>query len=191
MRCTAGECTEQFCEYGCLREHETAIRNLVYHITHNPNEVDDITQEVFIKAYQSLAAFRGGSFRAYLARIARNHCYDTLRRKRVRKETLYGDMTVEPWPGVEEGPEDAVLNKELAGEVRELLAQLGEVDREIIVLRHLNQFSYDEIAEALSMRPGAVRTRISRARQKMQELVEGRGQGEASAISAGLGVPRR
>lgn len=191
MRCTADQCTERFCEFGCLREHETAIRNLVYHITRNPNEVDDITQEVFIKAYQSLASFRGGSFRAYLARIARNHCYDMLRRKRVRKETLFGDMTVEQWPGMEQGPEDVVLNKELAKEVRQLLDELGEVDREIMVLRHLNEFSYDEIAETLGMRPGAVRTRISRARQKMQELVERRGQGEASAVSSGVGIPRR
>ncbi|QSO49062.1 RNA polymerase sigma factor [Alicyclobacillus mengziensis] len=191
MHCTAAECTEKFCEFGCLREHEVAIRNLVYHITHNSNEVDDITQEVFMKAYQSLASFRGGSFRAYLARIARNHCYDMLRRKRVRPETLLGDMTVEEWPGVDDGPEDLLLNKEMAGEIQQLLNQLSDVDREIIVLRHLSEFSYDEIAETMGMRPGAVRTRISRARQKMLELVEGRGQGEASAISPGMGLPRR
>lgn len=191
MRCTVGECTERFCEFGCLREHELAIRNLVYHITRNPNEVDDITQEVLIKAYQSLSSFRGGSFRAYLARIARNHCYDMLRRKKVRKETLYGDMTIEQWPGPDEGPEAQVIHQEFAEEVRQLLDELGEVDREIIVLRHLNEFSYEEIAETLGMRPGAVRTRISRARQKMQNLVERGGQGEASAVSSGVGIPRR
>ncbi|QSO54400.1 RNA polymerase sigma factor [Alicyclobacillus curvatus] len=191
MRCTAAECTEKFCEFGCLREHEVAIRNLVYHITRNPNDVDDITQDVFIKAYQSLASFRGGSFRAYLARIARNHCYDLLRRKRVRRETLLGDMTVEEWPGTDDGPEDLLLNKEMASEIGQLLNHLSEIDREIVVLRHLSEFSYDEIAETMGMRPGAVRTRISRARQKILELIEGRGQDEASPISSGLGLPRR
>ncbi|KPV43331.1 RNA polymerase sigma factor [Alicyclobacillus ferrooxydans] len=191
MRCTAGACNERFCEHGCLREHEIAVRNLVYHITHNPNDVDDITQEVFIKAYQSLASFRGGSFRAYLARIARNHCYDVLRRKRVRPETTLGDLTVEQWPGTDGGPEDVFLDKETALEVRHLLDQLGEVDRELMILRHLNEFSYEEIAEVVGMRPGAVRTRISRARQKMQELMERRGQGETPAITTGMGIHRR
>lgn len=191
MRCKAGECTEAFCQYGCLREHETAIRNLVYHITNNPNDVDDITQEVLMKAYQSLASFRGGSFRAYLARIARNHCYDMLRRKRIRKETALDDALAEQIATTEQGPEDVMLTHEQQREVHQLLMGLGDVDREIMVMRHINEFSYEEIAEALGMRAGTVRTRISRARQKVMELVERGQSGETPVIGTGLGVPRR
>lgn len=180
MHCLAGDCNESFCEYGCLREHEVAIRNLVYHITRNPNDVDDITQEVLVKAYQSLASFRGGSFRAYLARIARNHCYDVLRRKRIRQETPLDDIVVEQWAATDETPETAAMANETSREVHELLMELGEVDRTVMVLRHLNELSYAEIGEVMDMRAGAVRTRISRARQRVQELLERRARSGAS-----------
>lgn len=180
MHCTAGDCKESFCEYGCLRVHEVAIRNLVYHIMRNPNDVDDITQEVLVKAYQSVASFRGGSFQAYLARIARNHCYDVLRRKRIRKETALEETVVEQWAVTDETPEKAVMAKETAEEVNELLMELGEVDRAIIVMRHINELSYAEIGTAMGMRAGAVRTRISRARQRVQELLERRATDGAS-----------
>ncbi|MCL6452284.1 MAG: RNA polymerase sigma factor [Alicyclobacillus sp.] len=174
MRCPAGMCQERFCEFGCLREYEGLVRNLVYHITHNPNDVDDLTQEILVKAYQSRNAFRGGNFRAYLCRIARNHCYDALRKRRLRSEVTLEDAAVEQWAVSAETPETVALADESTREVYALLTELGETDREILVMRHLNDMSYQEIAEVMGMQAGAVRTRVSRARQKVQELLERR-----------------
>lgn len=178
MHCNGRDCAESLCAHGCLREHEAVVRNLVYHILRDPNEVDDAVQEVLIKAYQSLGAFRGGSFRAYLGRIARNHCYDVLRRHKSRGQ---GAMTLMPddLPSTERGPEDIVVSRELVSEVSSILNGLNQVDREIMLLRHVHDFGYEEIAAVVGLKPGAVRTRISRARQRIVEEVERRGQRES------------
>ncbi|MCL6515686.1 sigma-70 family RNA polymerase sigma factor [Alicyclobacillus sp.] len=170
MGCYGVECHEPFCAYGCFREHAAMVRHLVYHITRDPNDVEDLTQEIMLKAYRSLDGYRGGSFRAWLARIARNHCYDVLRRRQTDDLPLADEVlaTVEP------GPEDVVVWREAVWEVAQAINRLPPVDREILLLRHVHQFSYDEIAAAVNMRPGAVRTRVVRARRKLADLVDGR-----------------
>jgi RNA polymerase sigma factor (sigma-70 family) len=158
------------------------VRNLVYHITRNANDVEDVTQDVFLKAYQAAAAFRGGSFRAYLARIARNHCYDLLRQRRARKDSESIEYVDETWASNAAGPEDIVVNREMYREMRTLMNTLKDVDREILFLRHVQQFTYEEIAGVVGLRTGTVRTRISRARQKLVELTEGREKDETSQL---------
>lgn len=190
MPCSVGDCTEQFCRYGCLREHESAIRHLVYHITHNANDVDDITQEVLLKAFASISSYRGGSFRAYLARIARNHCYDMSRRKRVRKETSLEESIIDYLPSLEKGPLEEVLDHESTREMYGILGKLGDEDREMMLLRHVFDYSYEEIGEVFGMKAGAIRTRVSRARQRIMGLVEGRSGHESPVIGSGLGLPR-
>lgn len=157
-----------------MRENEPMIRSLIYHITRNSNDVEDIAQEVFFKAYRSLGAFRGGSFRAYLGRIARNHCYDVLRHKRTTEGVAFLEGVPDELPSVEKGPEDTVIEREMVGEVRQILDELQPSDREILLLRHVHQFSCEEIALVLGIKPGAVRTRLSRARQRVLEVVERR-----------------
>lgn len=176
------ECKEAFCEFGCMREHQTVVRNLIYHIMRNSEDVEDLTQEVFLRAYQSIHRYRGGSFRAYLGQIARNLCYDVLRRKKVRLGVGYVELVPDEIPSVERGPEDVAVTKQLAAEIREFLTTLPQIDREILLLRHVHQFSYDEISSVLGIKPGAVRTRISRARQKVMEEMERRDEHETSQL---------
>ncbi|MCL6593294.1 MAG: sigma-70 family RNA polymerase sigma factor, partial [Alicyclobacillus sp.] len=140
-------------------------------ITHNANDVDDLTQDILIKAYRSLDAYRGGSFRAYVARIARNHCYDVARKARARAQDVeLPETLVAPEPG----PEDQVVQQETLAEVAVAVRQLKEVDQEILLLRHVHAFSFEEIAEATGLQEGAVRTRLTRARQRIMRMVEGR-----------------
>ncbi|GMA49587.1 RNA polymerase sigma factor SigX [Alicyclobacillus contaminans] len=174
MRCSESGCGEEICRHGCLREHEVLVRNLVYHITRSPNDVDDLVQEVMVKAYQSMSAFRGGSFRAYLAQIARNHCYDWMRRLQAKRAIQQVELVPEMRAGEDLGPEAALLQKESTTELMALLDELGHPDREILLLRHVHGLEYTEIAAALQMSPGAVRTRMSRARQKVMEKLQGR-----------------
>jgi RNA polymerase sigma-70 factor (ECF subfamily) len=149
------------------------VRNIVYHIMRNPHDVDDITQEVLIKAYQSLDAFRGGSFRAYIGRIARNQCYDALRKKRAQRGPFV-DLPEDDWPVHDRTPEDITVSRETISEVQDILEGLNQTDREILLLRHVHQFSYDEIAAVVGLRAGTIRTRISRARQRIMEEMEKR-----------------
>jgi RNA polymerase sigma-70 factor (ECF subfamily) len=157
-----------------VRENEPMIRSLIYHITRDSNDVEDVAQEVFLKAYRSLGAFRGGSFRAYLGRIARNHCYDVLRRRKAAAGIRFVEGVPDDWPSVEKGPEDTVIADELAGEVRHILNDLQPSDREILLLRHVHQLRCEEIALVLGITPGAVRTRLTRARRRVLEEVERR-----------------
>lgn len=174
MKCDNLECQEYFCTYGCLREHELMVRNLVYHIMRDPNEIDDIVQDVFLKTYQSMDSFRGGSFRAYLCRIARNQCYDVLRKKRLRQGRADLELVVDTVASTDLGPEEIAVSKDLLAEVQNILAGFDRIDQEILLLRHVNQFSYEEIAAVVGMKSGAIRTRISRARQRVVDEVERR-----------------
>ncbi|MCL6443907.1 MAG: RNA polymerase sigma factor, partial [Alicyclobacillus sp.] len=153
-----------------------------YHITRNVNDVDDLAQEVFLKAYQSIASYRGGSLRAYFGKITRNLCYDALRRKRVRSGLTLVEWTPEAWVSQDLGPEETTVNRDLVAEVSAILDEMNAVDREIILLRHVHQFSYEEIAAVVGMRPGTVRTRIARARQRIIAEMERREQREPSQL---------
>ncbi|MCL6547615.1 MAG: RNA polymerase sigma factor [Alicyclobacillus sp.] len=155
-----------------IREYSPMVRNLIYHITRNPDDVDDIAQDVFLRAFQALPTFRGGSFRAYLGRIARNRCYDVLRRRKTATGGPFLELVPEDWPSSDRGPEETVVARETVAEVSRVLEELNQVDREILLLRHVHQFSYEEIAAVLGMRSGAVRTRMSRARARILSVME-------------------
>ncbi|WP_029423123.1 RNA polymerase sigma factor [Alicyclobacillus macrosporangiidus] len=178
MGCFNVHCQEPFCAYGCFREHAAMVRHLVYHITRDANDVEDLTQEIMLKVYRSLDGYRGGSFRAYVARIARNHCYDVLRRRQTGELPLADETLATVAPG----PEELVVQREAVWEVAQAINQLHPLDREILLLRHVHQFSYDEIAAAVNMRPGAIRTRVARARRKLVDLVNGREMREAPEL---------
>ncbi|MBX5435649.1 MAG: RNA polymerase sigma factor [Alicyclobacillaceae bacterium] len=165
-----------------VREYSPMVRSLIYHITRSPDDVDDIAQDVFLRAFQAMPTFRGGSFRAFLGRIARNRCYDLLRQRRASSASPFLALAADDWPSAERSPEETVVAREAVAEVIRVVGQLSQVDREILLLRHVHEFTYDEIAAVLGMRSGAVRTRISRARQKVVAALE-RGQRDASGSS--------
>jgi RNA polymerase sigma-70 factor (ECF subfamily) len=165
-----------------VRENAGIVRSLVYHILHSPNDVEDVTQEVFLKAYQSLGAFRGGSFKSYVTRIARNHCYDILRKSKSHKRV---EATVELDDNLPDGggtPEEAMIQAESALQLQRILETIPELDREILLMKHVHGFSYDEIAEVLDMKVGTVRTRISRARQRLMTDMQRRESDEPSFL---------
>ena len=167
-------CNERLCTYGCLRDYEVMVRNLVYHIMRDTNEVDDIVQDVLLKTYQSMQTFRGGSFRAYLCTIARNQCYDNLRKARSRRSEHLSDTLVENLTSDEAGPEETAIRHDIVAQVKIVMAEMNQVDQEIMLLRHVHQFSYKEISAVVGMQEGAVRTRLSRARQRVLAEMERR-----------------
>lgn len=157
-----------------VKEYEKNVYNLALRMTGNSEDAYDMSQEAFIKAYNSLSAFRGESkFSVWLYRIVSNVCLDFLRSKN-RKPTV--SLSVENDDGDEveldiadeSNSPELVLERGLTRDaVRRGLAALPDDHREILLLREIQGLSYDEIAEVLGLEAGTVKSRIFRARKKL------------------------
>ncbi len=154
--------------------YEKNVYNIALRMTGNSEDASDMTQEAFIKAYNSLQAFRGDSkFSVWLYRIATNVCLDFLR-SRSRRPTV--SLSVEDNEGEDvqldvadesQSPE-LLLDRQMTREsVRRGLETLSPEYRQILLLREIQGLSYDEISQALGLEVGTVKSRIFRARKKL------------------------
>ena len=162
-------------------EYQKNVYNLALRMTGNPEDAQDMSQEAFIKAFNSLASFRGDSkLSVWLYRIVSNVCLDFLH-SRKRRQTVSlnmddgeGGSSELEIPDLSAMPEEE-LNRRLTREaVRKGLLSLPEDQREILLLREIEGLSYDEIAQALELEAGTVKSRIFRARKRLcAQLVSG------------------
>ena len=157
-----------------VKEYEKNVYNLALRMTGNSEDASDMSQEAFIKAYNSLSSFRGDSkFSVWLYRIVSNVCLDYLR-SRTRKPTVSLSTENDDGEDVEldiadetQSPE-VLLDRSLTRDaVRRGLASLPPDHREILLLREIQGLSYEEIAAALNLEAGTVKSRIFRARKKL------------------------
>jgi RNA polymerase sigma-70 factor (ECF subfamily) len=161
-----------------ILHYQNRVYNLAYHIMHDPAAADDATQEAFISAYRALDGFRGGSFRAWLLRIVTNACYDELRRHKRRPKVSwedFGEMDEEANPHLVDGgakPEETVQQQELRSILERAIARLPDHQRTTLVLVDKMGFSYEEAAQVMDVQLGTVKSRLSRARRQMQELLQ-------------------
>ena len=154
--------------------YEKNVYNLALRMMGNAQDAEDMAQEAFLKAYNSLPGFRGDSkFSVWLYRIVSNVCLDQLRKKSKRPtvslsmEDEDGEETQLDLPDTAQSPEE-LLEKKLTREaVRRGLAQLPEDARQILLLREIQGLSYEEIGEALGLEAGTVKSRIFRARKRL------------------------
>ena len=154
--------------------YEQNVYNLALRMTGNPEDAEDMAQEAFLKAYNSLPSFRGDSkFSVWLYRIVSNVCLDFLRKKNKRGaislsvEDDDGEDTQLDLPDTSQSPEE-LLEKKLTREaVRRGLAALPPDARQILLLREIEGLSYEEIGEVLGLESGTVKSRIFRARKKL------------------------
>lgn len=155
-----------------VEEYEKRIYNLAYRMLGNTEDARDAAQETFLKAYAALANFRGdSSFSTWLYRIAKNACLDVLRaRGRVHTFSLDDPLHTEDGEidrqveGDLPAPEEVLLAREAESVINDALGQLNEHHRSVVVLRDIEGFSYEEIAEILDVRLGTVKSRLYRAR---------------------------
>jgi len=157
-----------------VTEYEKAVYAIAQRMTGNPEDAADMTQETFIKAYNSLQSFRGDSkFSVWLYRIASNVCLDFLR-SRSRKQTV--SLSVEDDEGEEaqldiadesQSPEVLLERGLTRNAVRRGLDTLPPDYRQILLLREIQGLSYDEISTALGIDIGTVKSRIFRARKRL------------------------
>ena len=155
-------------------EYEKNVYNIALRMTGNSEDAADMTQEAFIKAYNSLQSFRGDSkFSVWLYRIVSNVCLDFLRSKN-RRPTV--SLSVEDDDGEDaqldvadesQSPELLLDRKLTRDSVRRGLDSLPPDYRQILLLREIQGLSYDKIAQALSLEVGTVKSRIFRARKRL------------------------
>ncbi|NLT43822.1 MAG: sigma-70 family RNA polymerase sigma factor [Anaerolineae bacterium] len=153
--------------------HQTLLYNVAYRVTGNPDLAADATQEALILAYRRLHQYRGGSLRAWLARIATNCAYDQLRARKRQSTTSLEDMVEEEdrLGALEDphaSPEDAALATELGEAIAAAVLTLPEDQRSVIALVDYNHFDYEETAQALDISLGTVKSRLSRARARVR-----------------------
>ncbi len=146
-----------------------------------PQPAEDATQEAFVAAYRAVSRFRRGNFRAWLMRIAANACYDELRRRRSRPQTPLDASGDDEHPAAELPASDEPLEQraermELAGRLREGLASLQPDQRLAVILRDVQGFAYEEVAEATDASLGTVKSRISRGRAALRDFLLARGE---------------
>ncbi len=160
-----------------VEKYQRKLARLLSRFIRDPAEVEDVTQEAFIKAYRALPAFRGDSaFYTWLYRIGINTAKNYLMAMGRRAPTST-EIEAEEAEGFEEGeqlrdintPESVLLSNEIARTVNSTIERLPEELRTAIQMREIEGMSYEEIAEAMNCPIGTVRSRIFRAREAIAE----------------------
>lgn len=166
-------------------KYQRKLARLLSQFIRDAAEVEDVTQETFIKAYRSLSSFRGDSaFYTWLYRIGINAAKNFLVAQKRRASTTSNGIDIEDAENFEEAsqlrdldtPESELMSKQIAQTVHQTLHELPEELRTAITLREIEGLSYEEIANAMNCPTGTVRSRIFRAREaisdKLQSVME-------------------
>ena len=162
-----------------ISDYEKTIYNLCLRMLKDSEEAYDAAQEVCLKIWRQISTFKGeAKFSTWVYRLASNQCLDMLRKNKKRQnevslylshdeneEKIHDEMCV--W----EDMSDKVIQEELNAVLNEAISELKEDYRLVIVLRDVQEKSYDEIASILSLSLGTVKSRISRARQALKKIL--------------------
>lgn len=157
--------------------YERRVYALALRSTGSQEDAADVTQEVFLRAYKSLDTFRGDSgFSTWLYRITINLCVD-LARKKKHTATEPLDEQVHDIPEIHpaHNPEQALESSELRRELDIALSMVSEEHRKIVILRDVAGMTYADIAAALSIEEGTVKSRLARARAALRKILIERG----------------
>ena len=163
-----------------IDKYEKMIYNLAYRIFNNISDAEDITQEVFIKAYKNIYKCEGKqSIKTWIYTIAYNTCIDEVR-KRKGKNNISLDMDLE---GEEDNfsleiasneptPENVLIQKEGLLEIEQAINSLNEINKSLVFLRDIKGFSYNEISEIMGLNIGTVKSRLNRARNTLKNILK-------------------
>jgi RNA polymerase sigma-70 factor (ECF subfamily) len=167
---------------GLVQVYQRQVFNVCYRTLGNSEDAADATQEAFLGAYRGIKSFRGptAGFRGWLLRIAVNACYDHLRRRQRRPsesldalgaqsndEVSAAERVVDPEPG----PEQRALSADTARDIQAAIDRLAPEQRLTVVLCDVQGLSYDEAAQVMEVELGTVKSRLSRARARLRELL--------------------
>lgn len=164
-----------------MAKYHDAIHNLIYRMVRNKEEVEDLTQEAFIKAFASLRSFNEEyAFSTWLYKIATNNCIDYIRKKKLETfsidkpiESKDSEVTFEV-PDTSYQPDKEIIAEQRKELVEEAINSLPEKYRRVIILRHHQEKNYEEIAKILKLPIGTVKAHIFRAREMLYRYLRQR-----------------
>ena len=172
QRCLAGDQTawEQI-----VRQHWRKVFNIAYKFTAKHDEAEDLTQDIFLKIFKSLNTFdRRANFQTWLISVSRNLCIDHYRSVRKERETI--DRDVDPGDlmpvSVEVSPYAALEARDRVSMLREAMASLPDTLRTAVLLRDIQELTYQEIADQLELPEGTVKSRINRGRTELARQIK-------------------
>ncbi|MBP0001199.1 MAG: sigma-70 family RNA polymerase sigma factor [Cyanobacteria bacterium SID2] len=180
-RCQEGTRPDRAAFAELLRRYQSYVDKVLYHLAPDWQDRSDLAQEVWIRVYRNIRRLQDPlKFKGWLSRIATNLFYDELRkRKRVRPPlSLDAPLTTDEgerdWDiaSDEPGPDEALATHEFYDRLRSAIADLPEVFRTTIVLREIEGMAYEEIAEITGVSLGTVKSRIARARHRLQDRLQ-------------------
>jgi RNA polymerase sigma-70 factor (ECF subfamily) len=158
---------------GLVQRYQRQVYNLAYRMLGNAEDAGDLVQDTFLRAYGALSSFRqDASFLTWLYKIASNLCIDQLRSRKA-KSTLSLDVELEEGrePAADirsSGPEEAAVRSSVQDVVQRAVLNLPDKYRAVVVMRHLQDMSVDEIARILDLPTGTVKTHLFRARDMLR-----------------------
>lgn len=165
-----------------LTRYERPVFSLVYRMVRDRTLAEDLAQEAFIRAFNAIQSYDPTyKFSSWLFKIANNHTIDHLRRRKLDTVSIHGapsassaeeqartSITLE---STEEQPDKYTESRELGGHIEEAIAQLRPEYRSVVLLRHVQGYAYEEIAEAMELPLGTVKTYLHRARNELKTLL--------------------
>jgi RNA polymerase sigma-70 factor (ECF subfamily) len=162
-----------------MNKYKQLIYNLIYRMIRNKEDVEDLTQEAFIKAFNSLEKFdRQFSFSTWLFKIATNNCIDYLRKKKLNTFSIDKDMGSEDddyqfeIPDSERTPDKNLMDVERKKILEEAIESLPNKYKSVILLRHRDEKDYEEIAKKLKLPLGTVKAHIFRGRELLNKYLK-------------------
>jgi RNA polymerase sigma-70 factor (ECF subfamily) len=170
-------------------EHRSRVYRLAYRLTGNPQDAEDLTQDVFVRVFRSLSSYRPGSFEGWLHRITTNLFLDGVRRRaRQRTQPWFDEDAAERIADVEPDPGQLLDAAALDADVQAALDALPADFRAAVLLCDVDGLSYEEVGEVLGIKLGTVRSRIHRGRRQMRESLAHRAPRGSSGPSAMLSM---
>jgi RNA polymerase sigma-70 factor (ECF subfamily) len=174
-----------------IKRHQQRVFGLVGGILRHPEDVEDVAQQVFLKAYLGIKRFdQRAAFSTWLYKIAVNECWDYLRKKKVRPLVYESDLSEEQVSrldgiaSLERPPESPSERTEAREVLDQLLSVLPEQDRQLLVMKEMAGFSVQELAEILKLNVNTVKVRLFRARGRIMDAYHRR-RGAAGKVTLG------
>ena len=153
-----------------VQTYETSVYRLALRMCGNAHDAEEVAQEAFMAAWKGLPSFRGESkFSSWLYQLTTNACLDLLRREKRHRAAVPLDEQAEL--SGEDTPHRAAENAELRDTLQAALQELSDDHRQIFLMRQMRQLSYDEIGALLGLEAGTVKSRLSRAKKQLRQIL--------------------
>ncbi len=172
---------DQFAYKQLMKKYHDSIYNLIYRIIHDKDQVLDLTQEVFVKAFASLKSFNDEyAFSTWLYKIATNSSIDYIRKRKLDTFSIDRPIAAEEneyrfeLPDTTYQPDKTIIQKQRSTLIEEAVQRLPEKYRRVIIMRHTEERDYAEIAKILKLPIGTVKAHIFRARELLNKYLRDR-----------------